>query len=236
LFSNLTYMKKNTHKDIIELLAQKAHLKAEIYQTTLDVFNELKLIAEDTIIVTKKAITKLNKNIKIEYRDKGEFEAELRIAGDLLLLTMHTNVFEFPRDHDVMKTPYVREDKSRSYCGVIYIYNFLADSIKYSRTNDVGYLVARIYINKDRHFLVEGKREIGPFYNNFITEKLDKENLSHILNASIMYCVNFDLLTPPYEIVKEISVQQIIDNNNYLRIKTGKRLGFRFQADNADTK
>lgn len=224
-------MRKKKKDDIIELLAYKANLKANVYDATLDVFNELKTIAEETALKTKKTLTKLNKSIKVEYRDKGEFEAELRLAGDLLFLTMHTNIFEFPKHHQVMKSPYVREDKSRSYCGVIYIYNFLADSIKYHRTSDVGYLVARIYINKDRHFLVEGKRQIGPFYNNFVDEKLDKTKLKSILDASIKYCANFDLLTPPYEIVKEISVQQIIENNNYLRVKTGKRLGFRFQAD-----
>ncbi len=224
-------MNKKTKDEIIELLSYKANLKANVYETTLEVFNELKNIAEETALKTKKTLTKLNKNIKVEYRDKGEFEAEMRLAGDLLFLTMHTNVFEFPRDHEVMKSAYVKEDKSRSYCGVIYIYNFLADSIKYARTNDLGYLVARIYINKDRHFLVEGKRQIGPFYNNFVNEKLNTEKLKSILNASIIYCVNFDLLTPPYELVKELSVQQIIENNNYLRVKTGKRLGFRFQAD-----
>ncbi|MDD3876863.1 MAG: hypothetical protein PHT69_09595 [Bacteroidales bacterium] len=224
-------MEKSSQDEIIDLLSYKANLKAHIYETTLSVFNELKAIGEETVLKAKKAISKTNKNIKIEYRDKSEFEAELRLAGDLLLLTMHTNIFEFPRDHEVMKTAYVKEDKNRSYCGVIYIYNFLADSIKYNRETDVGYLVARIYINKDKHFLVEGKRQIGPFYNNFIDEKLDRANLTSILNASIKYCVNFDLLTPPYELVKEISVQQIVDNNNYLKIKTGKRVGFRFQSD-----
>jgi len=229
-------MNKQNEESIIDLLAYKANLKANVYKTTLEIFSELKSIAEETVLKTKKAISKINKDIKIEYRDKGEFEVELRLAGDLLLLSMHTNIFEFPRDHEVMKTSYVKEDKSRSYCGVIHIYNFLADSIKYSRVNDVGYLVARIFINKDRHFLVEGKRQIGPFYNNFVSEKLDHKNLTSILNASIKYSINFDLLTPPYELVKEVSVQQILDNNNYLRIKTGKRLGFRFQADHDEMK
>ena len=45
-----------------------------------------------------------------------------------------------------MNTSYVKEDKNRSYCGVIHLYNFLADSFKYNRLNDVGYLIGRVFI------------------------------------------------------------------------------------------
>jgi len=222
---------KNKDKDIIETLAHKAGLKEKVYNNTFELFKELKLIAEEIAIETKRAINKYNKNIKVEYRDKGEFEAELRMAGDLLFISMHTNVFEFPRTHDVMSTSYIKEDTSRSYCGVIHFYNFLNDSIKYNRLNDSGYLIARLFINKDKHFFVEGKREVGYFYNFFSEGELTRAKLKDILDSTLLYCINFDLLTPPYDLVKETTVQDIVDNNNYLKIKTGKRLGFRFQAD-----
>jgi len=208
-------------------------LKAKVYENTLNVFKDLKQIAEEIAIETRTAV---NKNIKIEYRDKGEFEAELRMAGDLLFMTMHTNVFEFPRQHEVMKTSYVQEDERRSYCGIIHFYNFLADSIKYNRINDSGYLIARLFINREKHFFVEGKREVGYYYNFFSKGMLDKPKLKDIIESTLLYCINFDLLTPPYELVKETTVQDIVDNDNYLKIKTGKRLGFRFQADHDDLK
>ena len=225
-------MKKDENK-IINTLAHKAMLKAKVYENTLNVFKDLKQIAEEIAIETRTAV---NKNIKIEYRDKGEFEAELRMAGDLLFMTMHTNVFEFPRQHEVMKTSYVQEDERRSYCGIIHFYNFLADSIKYNRINDSGYLIARLFINREKHFFVEGKREVGYYYNFFSKGVLDKPKLKDIIESTLLYCINFDLLTPPYELVKETTVQDIVDNDNYLKIKTGKRLGFRFQADHDDLK
>ncbi len=225
-------MKKGDNK-IINTLAHKAMLKAKVYENTLNVFKDLKQIAEEIAIETRTAV---NKNIKIEYRDKGEFEAELRMAGDLLFMTMHTNVFEFPRQHEVMKTSYVQEDERRSYCGIIHFYNFLADSIKYNRINDSGYLIARLFINREKHFFVEGKREVGYYYNFFSKGMLDKPKLKDIIESTLLYCINFDLLTPPYELVKETTVQDIVDNDNYLKIKTGKRLGFRFQADHDDLK
>lgn len=225
---------KDKSGKIIETLASKATLKAKVYNNTYVVFQELKRVAEEIVLETKTALNKKNKNIKVEYMDKGEFEAEIRMAGDLLFITMHTNVFEFPRTHDVMNTSYVQEDPSRSYCGVIHFYNFLNDSIKYNRINDSGYLIARMFINKDKHFFVEGKREVEFFYNFFSVGPVNKDKMKNLLHNTLLYCINFDLLTPPYELVKETSVQEIIDNNNFLRIKTGKRLGFRFQADNED--
>lgn len=223
-------MKENPNC-ITETLAKKALLKAQVYENTFAVFKELKEMAEEIVDETRTAVTKVGKNIKVEYKNKGEFESEIRMAGDLLFMTMHTNVFEFPRNHDVMKTSYIEEDKDRSYCGVIHFYNFLNDSIKYNRINDSGYLIARMFINKDKHFFVEGKREVGFFYNFFSVGPVNNEKLRKILESTLLYCINFDLLTPPYELVKETTVQEIVENNNYFRIKTGKRLGFRFQAD-----
>jgi hypothetical protein len=79
--------------------------------------------------------------------------------------------------------------------------------------------------------MVEGKRQVGFFYNNFSSEPIDKDVLKRILSSAINYCIDFDLLTPPYDVVKEVSVQEIQDSNACMNIKTGKRLGFRFQAD-----
>jgi len=225
---------KDKSGKIIETLASKASLKAKVYNSTYGVFQELKKVAEEIVLETKTALNKKNKNIKVEYMDKGEFEAEIRMAGDLLFITMHTNVFEFPRTHDVMNTSYVQEDPSRSYCGVIHFYNFLNDSIKYNRINDSGYLIARMFINKEKHFFVEGKREVEFFYNFFSVGPVNKEKIKNLLHNTLLYCINFDLLTPPYELIKETTVQEVIDNNNFLRIKTGKRLGFRFQADSQE--
>ena len=47
----------------------------------------------------------------------------------------------------------------------------------------------------------------------------------------MLYTINFDLLTPPYDSVKEVSVYEMQTTLDNMKIKTGKRLGFRFQAD-----
>jgi len=71
------------------------------------------------------------------------------------------------RNHQVMSTPYVNKDAYRSYCGIINIYNFLSDSFKYNRINDIGYLICKLFIHKERHYFIERKRKSGFLYNNF---------------------------------------------------------------------
>jgi hypothetical protein len=144
---------------------------------------------------------------------------------------MHSNVFEFPRDHEVMKTPYVKEDKTRSYHGIINIYNFLADSFKYNRLNDAGYLIGRIFINKDNSYFIEGKRELSYLFNYFGSKTFDNTAIDELVDAAIRYTINFDLLTPPYEQTQEVSVLNMKNTVDSISIKTGKRLGFKFQAD-----
>jgi hypothetical protein len=171
------------------------------------------------------------KKIPFTYKDRGEFDAELKFAGDTLVFMMHTNVFEIPRDHEVMNTPYIREDKDRSYCGIISIFNFLSDSFKYNRLNDIGYLIGRIMVNKDMHYFTEGKREIGFLYNSFGVTEMNERSAVEILHSAIYYTINFDLLVPPYDDVKMVSVQEFITAIDSMQLKTGKRLGFKFQAD-----
>jgi len=218
-------------QELFQSLVKKATLKQDVYQKTFRAFNMLK---EGMVGLHEKyqsLETEEANKIPFRYKDRGEFEAELKFGGDTLVFMMHTNIFEFPRDHEVMKTPYITEDKDRSYCGIINIFNFLSDSFKYNRLNDSGYLIGRVFINKDNHYFIEGKREMGYLYSNFGQSLLSQEKVCEVLESAIYYTINFDLLTPPYEQLKIVSVQGFNDFVDSMQIKTGKRLGFKFQAD-----
>lgn len=117
------------------------------------------------------------------------------------------------------------------FCGVINIYNFLADSFKYNRSNDLGYLVARIFQNRENHYFVEGKRQLGFLYNDFSNALMNRAELKKIVESAVVYCLSFDLFTPPFEEVRVVSVGQTEQQNFLMSVKTGKRLGFRFQTD-----
>lgn len=212
-------------------LQNKASLKQDVYTKTLNTFKTL----YDILFALSKEYEQFSGEqtdpIPFKLTKKSEFEIELQFGGDILIFMMHTNIFEFSRDHEVMKTPYIREDKLRSYCGVIHIFNFLADSFKYNRLNDIGYLIGRLFINKELHYFIEGKREVGLLYPNFATSVVDEQSIRKIVESAIEYTLNFDLLTPAFDSIKEVSVDEIQTTSDNIKLKTGKRLGFKFQAD-----
>ncbi|MDO5760451.1 MAG: hypothetical protein Q4Q06_05445 [Bacteroidota bacterium] len=165
------------------------------------------------------------------FSNRNEREFEIRFGSDILVFMMHTNVFEFSRYHEVMRLPYVQQDKDRSFCGVIQIYNFLTDSFDYNRDYDLGYLIGRLFVNKENHYFIEGKREVGMLYSNFNTSVINQESVESIIKSAMEYANNFDLLTPPFDEVKEMTVEEVkshVASRNHI---TAKRLGFVFQQD-----
>ncbi len=221
----------NSKPELFNIVLRKAQLKQDIYACTFSAINLLKEVSAEVIKDFKAKLPADEKRISFDYKDKSGFEFEMKFAGDILIFTMHTNIFEFSRNHEIMKTSYIKDNPDRSYCGIINIYNFLADSFKYNRENDIGYLIGRIFINKENHYYIEGKKEVGMMYNNFSSNIMDKKAAMEILEKTILYTTNFDLLTPPYDEVKEVTVYEMQSNLDSMRLKTGKRLGFKFQAD-----
>lgn len=216
---------------ILKSIKDKAIVKKEIFKKTLSTFNELKSVLKELQQELQEKIHKIDPEIQVEYKDRGKFEVEFRIADDVLVFWMHSDVFTFDSEHSIWKTSYVDDDKTRTFCGMITFYNFLSDSFKYNRVNDLGYMIARLFLNKDMHYFVEGKRQLGFLYNDFDHSTLDRNSLRAVLESAILYSLEFDLFSPPYEEMKQISVSEIIEATANLKISTGKRLGFRFQAD-----
>lgn len=224
----------NKVQSLSSLLKDRSLLKQDVYCATKEVFEDLKKEIESTAESLKKEIA--NDKVRAFCEDKGAFESHLYVGSDVLVFHMHTNVFCFPEESAVSKTSYVKEDKDRAYCGVINIYNFLADSFLHSRLNDTGYLLGRIFINKEKHFFVEGKGKLGFLYRDFINGEIKADVVHDIIETAIRHAAEFDLLTPPYELVNQVNVMQIQAQRSEQRMKTGKRLGFQFSNKNSDIK
>ncbi len=222
----------NMLEQIVSELKDKALLKANVYDQCLDIFNQLKdVLSETSNDLNDMLEDQCGRKVRIEYRDRGRFEAELKFADDVLVFSMHTDIFQFDRDHSIWKNPYVKEDRSRAYCGVINVYNFLSDSMKYNREEDLGYLVARIFVNKDKCFLVEGKRQKKQAVSTFGKYTLGREELVSMVQSAIHYCLSFDLLVPPFDLMKVVSVNQINAKIESAKIRTGKRMGYQYNSD-----
>jgi len=225
-------MEKNSiKKQITELLNVKAPVKQQVFDKTLDVFREMKDILKEIETEYNDVLTVDDERIRLKFEERGQFVAQLKVAGDVLIFNMHTNTFEFDRDHEIWKNEYSKGDVSNTYCGVIYFYNFLYDSFKYKRYEDIGYLVARLFVNKDGFFFVEGKRQRGMGVKSFGKKKLDKRSLKKIIEVALFYSLSFDLLVPPYDDMIMMTLMQVEQGIIQSGIKTGKRLGFQYKSD-----
>ncbi len=222
---------KDKKEQILTALEMKSLIKQKVYDQTLESFNLLKEVLQEITEEYNKDLNIKDPRINFEYKERGEFEAQLKVAGDILIFTMHSNIFEFDRDHNVWKLNYIKDNAIYSFCGMINVYNFLADSFKYNRLDDLGYLVTRIFVNVEKHFFVEGKRQQEYLYNNFGKLLLTKETIKDIILQIIIYAIEFDLLVPPYDNIKIASVAQLNERLEFAKMKTGKRLGFKFNSD-----
>jgi hypothetical protein len=218
--------------EILEILKTKACLKQTVFKKTAKVFQTFKKEAEILVKELSEGMKDADQKVAVSFINKDDYEIHIKFGGDILIFFMHTNVFDFEKSHPIWKTSYLKTDDLRAYCGMINIYNFLSDSFKYNRLNDVGYLVARFFMNKDDHYFVEGKKQLGFLFNDFVNETINNAKIRNIIESSILYAMDFDLLTPSYETMQNISVHEVNEVTSAMSIKTGKRLGFKFKSEN----
>ncbi|RYD70990.1 MAG: hypothetical protein EOP53_24435 [Sphingobacteriales bacterium] len=215
-------------QEIIRALEEKASTKQYIFRKTIDIFEIFKTQIKSVSDEVAQQMKSIDSNVAVSSKNNGDFEAELKFSADTLMFIMHTNVFNFPPEHSIHKTEYVREDPMRAYCGMIMIYDFLSDSIKYGRMSDIGYLIARIFINKEGHFFVQGKRQFSFLYNDFSTFEITPEIIRLIVQTAMLHTIDFDLFVPPFDAIKEVTLMQKFMEAGNAAVKTGKRLGFNY--------
>ena len=216
---------------ILDTLVRKSTLKQQVFDHTFSVFNQLKeTLLEMASELDDQLEGHLDRRVRIEYRDRGKFEVQLQAANDVLIFQMHTDVFDFDAAHPVRQTAYVQGDARNSYCVVINIYNFLSDSFKFNRNADEGYLIGRLFINRERRYFVEGKGQTSLRAADFGRAEIDRDALVTVSEEAIAFALDFDLLTTPYETLARATVDQFNTKMDNSKFVTGKRLGYDFDT------
>ena len=219
---------------IINTLKDKTLVKQQVLENTLSTFGLVKQTLNEISLEYNEAIKIQNSGFQIEHNDKGKSESELVFSTEMLIFNYQPNVFEFDRGHSIWTTSYMQDNPLNAFVGVINIYNFLSDSFRFNRLEDLGYMIARIFINREMHYFVEGKRQLGFLYNDYANSKINKIGLKNIIESAMLYCLDFESLVPNYDDVSIVSVEQMRDKISKTKIQTGKRLGFQFYADDAN--
>lgn len=214
--------------DVLKYIETRSVLKRDVYELTGQRFRELKKLLKALAEDWAQKVAKIDKRLEVKYEDVGENYCQLTVAGDILLFYMHTNVFKFAEESYYWKSGYLSEDPRRGYCGTIQVYNFLADSFRYHRDRDIGYMLARIFINHENHFFVEGKRKLGYLFNDFVHSNLTEECMHRVVLAILLDTLSFDLFVPPYDDVQFITLHEATEIRSMISLRTGKRLGFQF--------
>jgi hypothetical protein len=214
---------------ILDMLRTKSSMKQDVYRRTMTMFEELKEVLQEVAVDLEKEIIQHDKRITVGYVDKGGASCELKVAGDIIIFHMHTNVFRLDQSHWLWKSDYLKDDELRGFFGVVNMYNFLSDSFKYNRERDLGYMIARLFMNREGHFFLQGKKQLDRLYRDLPGPVIDRARLKEIIHSVIIHVLEFDLLAPPYDQVNQVTVSEMHELNTP-QLSTGKRLGFRSQA------
>lgn len=213
---------------IFEGLKQKSITKQTIYRNTKETFDQLRLCAAEIVDSLSRKITPVDSSVIIEYRNVNDLEFQIKFSGDLLIFVMHSNVITFPEENELVSSDYVEADFRRRFFGHIMAYNFMADSIKYGRMNDPGYLIARLLVNYENHFYLEGVTQLDLPYTDISTNVLDEEVLRLFIESAMIASVNNDLMAPDIEDIRKITVKQKMENQ---QVSRGQKLGFSFSFE-----
>jgi hypothetical protein len=217
---------------IVEALKDKASLKQKIYRNTLEVFQHMKTIAQALAETLDAQIKQHDESVIVEFQDKGEFEFQLKFSGDLLMFSMHSNVQTFGEEHIISKSPYVQEDPHRGYFGSIMVYNFMADSLKYNRLNDPGYLLARMLLNVDGHFYIEGVRQLNFLFPDIAQNQITMELLRIFIESTMLTAIDQDLYAPSYQDIQIVPLGLKLEN----RMMSAEKVGFQMSLQRGSTK
>ena len=215
---------------LYELLKSKAGTKQLTYRNVCQAFEHLKTESRAIVKELNKHITPLDKSIVIEFKEINEFEFHLKFSGDLLVFMMQSNIITFDPAHELMKSEYVNEKENRKYFGHIMLYNFLADSYKYNRLDDPGYLIARLLINCDNHFFIEGVKPLNFLFPDIGANLLAGPMINLFIEKAMVAALENDLVAPPYPKIKQVKLVQMINQN--IELGRGHKIGFHMSYEN----
>ncbi len=221
--------KSDLRSGIVDLLVNKAAVKQDVADYSEKVLNAFKVAVNNELTALRKQVN--DQRIRLKFEDKGKYEFIVYVGSDVLVFQLHRNIFRLPDNHELWETDYLKQNGANGYFGMINIYNFLAESYEQNRLNDLGYLIGRVFMNHEQRCMVEGKGVLGRIVDALPDSELTDSTIQTIIQCAMAFAIEFDLITPPYDLVQQVSVMQIMEISSDLQIATGKRLGFQFSAD-----
>lgn len=213
---------------IAELIETKSAIKQQSFRELCQVFKEMKAEAKVVVDKINKELKSKDKDISIKVVNVSDHEFHIKMAGDLLIFLMHTNIVTLDPNHGFNKSEYVQELPVRKYLGQINVYNFMADSLTYNRLNDPGYLVARLSLNFEKRFLVEGEKQLSFMFDNVSQKEISATDMNIIIQLVLSQAIDSDLVTRPFPEIRAITLNEKILKTQALG--GGYKIGFQLTS------
>ncbi|MFZ5972054.1 MAG: hypothetical protein ACOYXA_10725 [Bacteroidota bacterium] len=215
---------------IKDLLESKSTAKQVTYKYLLSAFQLLSKESNRVISELKNRVKPGDEDVTVGFNSVNDHEFHVKLAGDLLVFVLHTNIVTLMDDHPVMQDPYIKQNEVNRYFGQIMIYNFMSDSLKFNRINDPGYLLARLLINHEGRYVIEGDGALAAMSNKISQEPITELELNVLVKLALTMAIENDLMAPPFPDVRFITLHQKMEKTQELG--AGQKIGFRMSYQN----
>ena len=210
---------------IQRMLESKSAAKQLTFRRLLSAFETLAKESKRVVTELRKKTKPGDQDVTLDFKRINDHEFQVKLAGDMLVFVLHTNIVTFEDTHDVMKDPYILSKDINRYFGQIMIYNFMSDSLEFHRINDPGYLLARLLINHDGRYIIEGEGRLGVVFSHISEAEITESDLNILVKLALTLAIENDLMAPPYPLVKFITLHQKLEKTQELG--AGQKIGFR---------
>ncbi len=219
---------KNPLEHLKESLETRALLKQRIWHISQEAFKVLE--KESKLLAGKLTKEIKTKEVVVEVINASDHEFSIKFGSDVLVFVLQTNIVTFDEGNHLMKTKQIKKNSDLAYFGQIMIYDFLADSIKYERTGDTGYLIARILININNQIYIEGVRGLHYLFPGSNGTEATCENISLIVKKALSVTIESDLIGQQFNQIQRITLGEKLTRNK--EVGHGSKIGFRMSMDN----
>jgi hypothetical protein len=213
---------------IKDMLENKSTAKQTTYKNILSAYAVLAQESQNMVNELSRRAHPGDKDVTVAFTEESEREFQVKLAGDLVIFVLGTNIVTFEDNHAIMNEGYIKEKEVNRYFGQIMIYDFMSDSLKYNRTNDPGYLLARLLINHENRYFIEGEKQLATC-NKISLKPITEGDLKDLVKTALVMAIENDLMALPYQQVKSITLSQKLDHTP--EFCGTKKIGFRMSYE-----
>lgn len=100
---------------LTQLLINKSALKQDIAHESELVFQELKSCIKQELEALRVLVP--DERVRLFYKERGDYEIHVYVGSDVLVFSLHQNVFRLPDNNPLWGTGYFQHDERHGYFG-----------------------------------------------------------------------------------------------------------------------